>query len=36
MSERPNRAIDDLAWFSETNAQRLGLELEQLKQEGAK
>ena len=29
------RAIDDLAWFSETNAQRLRDELNQLK-EGAK
>jgi hypothetical protein len=26
------RAIHDLAWFNETNAQRLGLELEQLKE----
>jgi chromosome segregation ATPase len=30
-----NRAIDDLAWFNETNAQRLRAELDQLK-EGAK
>ena len=29
------RAIDDLAWFSETNAQRLRAELDQIK-EGAK
>ena len=29
------RAIDDLAWFSETNAQRLHAELDRLK-EGAK
>ena len=29
------RAIDDLAWFNETNAQRLRAELDQLK-EGAK
>jgi len=29
------RAIDDLGWFNETNAQRLRAELEQLK-EGAK
>jgi len=29
-----NRAIDDLAWFNETNAQRLRAELDKLK-EGA-
>jgi hypothetical protein len=34
--EIAERAIDDLAFFNETNAQRLGLEFEQLKQEGAK
>jgi chromosome segregation ATPase len=28
-----NRAIDDLAWFNETNAQRLRAELDQLKED---
>lgn len=27
-----NRAIDDLAWFNETNAQRLRAELDRLKE----
>ena len=31
--EIAKRAIDDLAWFNETNAQRLRAELDQIKEE---